>query len=197
MCDKVKFKFFNPFLEKNYFGKDTKNTEILLVADARRIKQGKKVTILYEVIETAPSETVVIDGVKYQKSLNFTGKIDNYFSEYLEILNYYKELTGIDYEIRYQHEFNEQPETQEVFKTVLKNREYVAKKLDQKYGNLRVRMSCPICGLTDKNSVNNIYTEDTITFYCPERRKNNYFKSIKFKTITQKTLTLSASFVCG
>lgn len=53
----------------------------------------KKVTILYEVIETAPSETVVIDGVKYQKSLNFTGKIDNYFSEYLEILNYYKELT--------------------------------------------------------------------------------------------------------
>lgn len=73
--------------------------------------------------------TVVIDGVKYQKSLNFSGKIDTYFVEYLEILNYYKELTGIDYEIRYQHEFNEQPETQEVFKTVLKNREYVAKKL--------------------------------------------------------------------
>lgn len=79
-----------------------------------------------------------------------------------------KELTGIDYKIRYQYEFNEQPETQEVFKTILKNREYVAKKLDQKYGNLRVRMSCPICGLTDKNSVNNVYTEDTITFYCPE-----------------------------
>ena len=38
----------------------------------------------------------------------------------------------------------------------------------KKYGNLRVRMSCPICGLTDKNSVNNVYTEDTITFYCPE-----------------------------
>ena len=89
-------------------------------------------------------------------------------NKYLEILNHYKELTGIDYEIRYQHEFNEQPETQEVFKTVLRNREYVAKKLDQKYGNLRVRMSCPICGLTDKNSVNNVYTEDTITFYCPE-----------------------------
>ena len=92
----------------------------------------KKVTILYEVIETAPSETVVIDGVKYQRSLNFTGKIDTYFAEYLEILNHYKKLTGIDYEIRYQYEFNEQPETLEVFKTVLKNREYVAKKLDQK-----------------------------------------------------------------
>lgn len=59
----------------------------------------------------------------------------------------------------------------EVFKTVLKNREYVAKKLDQKYGNLRVRMSCPICGLADKNSVNNEYEENTITFYCPEHGK--------------------------
>lgn len=152
-----------------HFG--TLETIALAFALARKLEEydsKKKVTILYEVIETAPSETVVINGVKYQKSLSFTGKIDNYFSEYLEILNHYKELTGIDYEIRYQHEFNEQPETQEVFKTVLRNREYVAKKLDQKYGNLRVRMSCPICGLTDKNSVNNVYTEDTITFYCPE-----------------------------
>lgn len=152
-----------------HFG--TLETIALAFALARKIEEydsKKKVTILYEVIETAPSETVVIDGVKYQRSLNFTGKIDTYFAEYLEILNHYKELTGIDYEIRYQYEFNEQPETLEVFKTVLKNREYVAKKLDQKYGNLRVRMSCPICGLTDKNSVNNKYTEDTITFYCPE-----------------------------
>lgn len=47
MCDKVKFKFFNPFLKKNYFGKDTKNTEILLVTDARRIKQGKKFESIY------------------------------------------------------------------------------------------------------------------------------------------------------
>lgn len=129
---------------------------------------NKQVTILYEVIETAPSETVIIDGIKYQRSLSFTGKIDTYFSEYLDILNHYKDLTGIDYEVRYQHEFNEQPETKEVFKAVLRNREYVAAKLDQKYGNLRVRMSCPVCGLTDKNSVKNEYTEDTITFFCPK-----------------------------
>lgn len=116
-----------------HFG--TLETIALAFALARKIEEydsKKKVTILYEVIENAPSETVVIDGVKYQRSLNFTGKIDTYFAEYLEILNHYKKLTGIDYEIRYQYEFNEQPETLEVFKTVLKNREYVAKKLDQK-----------------------------------------------------------------
>ena len=30
--------------------------------------------------------TVVIDGVKYQKSLNFSGKIDTYFVELLMII---------------------------------------------------------------------------------------------------------------
>ena len=91
-----------------HFG--TLETIALAFALARKIEEydaKKEVTILYEVIETAPSETVIIDGVKYQKSLNFTGKINTYFSEYLEILDHYKSLTGIDYEIRYQHEFNE------------------------------------------------------------------------------------------
>ena len=155
-----------------HFG--TLETIVLAFALAHKIKEydtKKCVTILYEVIETAPSETVVIDGIKYQKSLSFTGKIGMYFAEYVDILEHYKSLTGIDYEIRYQHEFNSQPETQAVFATVLKNREYVSRKLDQKYGNLRVRMSCPVCGLTDKNSVNNEYTEDTVTFYCPNHGK--------------------------
>lgn len=155
-----------------HFG--TLETIALAFALARKVEEcdtKKKVTILYEVIETAPSEIVIKDGVKYQKSLGFTGKIDTYFAEYVDILDYYKSKTGIDYEIRYQSEFNQQPETREVFSKILKNREYIAKKLDQKHGNLRVRMSCPICGLTDKNSVNNEYTEDTVTFYCPEHGK--------------------------
>jgi len=152
-----------------HFG--TLETIALAFALAWKIEDSdskKQVTILYEVIETAPGETVTIDGIKYQKSLKFTGKIDDYFVEYIDILDHYKELTGIDYEIRYQHEFNKQPETKEVLKAVLENREYISKKLDQKYGNLRVRMSCPICGLTDKNSRKNTYKDDSIIFYCPE-----------------------------
>ena len=52
-----------------HFG--TLETIALAFALARKLEEydsKKKVTILYEVIETAPSETVVIDGVKYQKS---------------------------------------------------------------------------------------------------------------------------------
>ena len=155
-----------------HFG--TLETITLAFALAQKIKEydhNKQVTILYEVIETAPSESIVIDGFNYQKSLNFTGKIDKYFAEYIDILDYYKNKTNIGYEIRYQYEFNNLQETKAVFKSVLTNRYYISKKLDQKYNNLRVRMSCPICGLTDKNSVKNEYTEDTVIFYCPEHGK--------------------------
>lgn len=74
-----------------HFG--TLETIALAYALAWKIKEydsKKQITILYEVIETAPSETVTIDGVKYQKSLNFTGKIDTYFTEYIDILEHYK-----------------------------------------------------------------------------------------------------------
>ena len=53
----------------------------------------KKVIILYEVIETAPGETIIIDNIKYQKSLKFTGKMNKYLNEYKEILEYYKSIT--------------------------------------------------------------------------------------------------------
>lgn len=131
----------------------------------------KKVIIIYEVIETAPSETITIDNIKYQKSLAFTGKMDNYFNEYLDILEYYKKVTGIDYEVRYQREFNNQPEIKEILVKILKNREYVSMRLDPKYHNLRLRVSCPKCGLTDKNSMKNEYNGNIITFYCPTHGK--------------------------
>ena len=126
------------------------------------------ISILYEVIETAPVETIEIDSINYQKSLYSTGKIKKYFEEYIEILDFYKEKTKVNYEIRYQYEFNDLYETKKVIKKILENREYISKKLDQKHGNLRIRMSCPKCGLTDKNSIKNEYNGDIITFFCPE-----------------------------
>ncbi len=74
------------------------------------IDSSKKVIILYEVIETAPGEELIINGIKYQKNLKTTGKVYKYMKEYIEILDYYKSLTGIEYEIRYQNEFNSQKE---------------------------------------------------------------------------------------
>lgn len=127
----------------------------------------KKVTILYEVIDSAPGETKIINNIKYQKSLKYTGKIHEYFDEYKEILNYYKKLTGVDYEIRYQTGFNSEPEIANIIKKIIKNKDYISSHLDPKYGKIRIRMSCPKCGLTDKNSILNKYIENKIFFNCP------------------------------
>lgn len=132
---------------------------------------SKKVIILYEVIETAPGETIIINNIKYQKSLKYTGKMDYYLNEYKEILEYYKKMTGIEYEIRFQKEFNSQPEISDIIKKIISNRKYISERLDPKYNKVRIRMSCPICGLTDKNSILNEYEENKIIFFCPEHGK--------------------------
>lgn len=138
-----------------------------LASNIMKYDKNKKVIILYEVIDSAPSETSVINGIKYQKSLKYTGKMNEFLGEYLEILEYYKNLTGITYEIRFQKEFNSQPEISGIIKKIINNREYISSRLDPKYGKIRIRMSCPKCGLTDKNSILNKYNDNTIIFYCP------------------------------
>ena len=52
----------------------------------KAVDSNKKVIILYEVIETAPGEETIIDGIKYQKNLKTTGKVYKYMKEYIEIL---------------------------------------------------------------------------------------------------------------
>ena len=69
--------------------------------------------------------------------------------------------------IKYQNEFNNQEEIGYIVKKIIKNKDYICKRLDPKHNNLRIRMSCPKCGLTDKNSIKNKYTDNNIIFYCP------------------------------
>lgn len=128
---------------------------------------SKNVSILFEVVDTAPSETVTIEGVKYQKSLKQTGAINNYLHQYVEILEYLKLKTNINYEIRMQSEFNKQKEIYPIVKNIIQNRDKIKDVLDPKHGNLRVRVSCTECGLSDKNSVNNSYDNNEIVSRCP------------------------------
>jgi hypothetical protein len=171
-----------------HFG--TLETIALSFALAKRIIEYNskiKVTVLYEVIETAPSESLTIDNIKYQKNLNYTGKMNDYISEYIDILDYYQKSTSIDYEIRYQYEFNKQPEIKKALKKILNNRTYISQKLDQKHNRLRIRMSCPKCGLTDKNCINNKYTNNIISFYCPNHKRysiniNNNTENLEYNS---------------
>lgn len=168
-----------------HFG--TLETIALSFALAKKIEEydmSKKVIVLYEIVETAPDEEQVIDGIKYQKNLLTTGKEKIFMKEYVEILDYYQKITGIDYELRYQNEFNSQPEIGPIIKKIIDNKNYICQRLDPKYNNMRIRMSCPICGLTDKNSVNNEYVGDQIIFKCPihgEYEANVLKESSKFE----------------
>lgn len=70
----------------------------------KEINPNVNVKVLFEVVDTEPSETIEINGVKYQRSLKNTGKINNNFNDYMEILEYFKTIDNVDYLIRFQSE---------------------------------------------------------------------------------------------
>ena len=84
------------------------STSFSLAKKMKEIKPELDVSVLFEVVDTAPSETIEINGIKYQKSLKSTGKINNNFNDYLEILEFFKQNDNIDYMIRFQSNFNKQ-----------------------------------------------------------------------------------------
>lgn len=128
-------------------------------------------SVLFEVVDTAPGEQVIINDIVYQKSLKNTGKLTEFMPQFIEILEFLKTKTQINYEIRYQSEFNSQEYIKPIIRQIIEQREKIVKYLDPKYEKLKIRVSCPKCGLADKNSINNTYTENKIIFECPKDGK--------------------------
>ena len=156
-------------------------------------------SVIFEVVDTAPSEQIIINSIKYQKNLKNTGIIDKYMPQFIEILEFLKNKTNIKYEIRYQKEYNAQNEVKKVVHKIISNREEISKYLDYKYQNLKIRISCPKCGLTDKNSINNKYNENIITCYCPKHGefKINYYKDTKLLEYSTPLRNLIRGMVYG
>ena len=151
------------------------------------------VSILFEVVDTAPSEQLTINNVNYQKSLKSTGVINDYMPQFEEILEYLSQLTGILYKIRYQSEFNKQKEIPVYIKKLIEKRQEIAKYLDPKNENLRIRSACPQCGLADKNSINNTYSNEEITCICPIHGKysvniDNESEKMEYNTPTRNLI---------
>lgn len=155
------------------------------------------VSILFEVVDTAPSEQLTINNINYQKSLKSTGIINDYMPQFREILEYLSQLTNVSYKIRYQSEFNKQKEIPFYIKKLIDQQQNVAKYLDPKNENLRIRSACPQCGLTDKNSINNTYTNDEISFICPIHGKyrvniDNESEKLEYNTPTRNLIRAMA-----
>lgn len=60
MCDKEKVKKIKFFMDRNYIGKEYNNVDVLMITDARRIKQEEK----YESIYTDEIEALIKDKLK-------------------------------------------------------------------------------------------------------------------------------------
>ncbi|MBR2833174.1 MAG: hypothetical protein IKE75_01915 [Bacilli bacterium] len=108
-----------------------------------------------------------INGIKYQKSLKNTGAINNNFDDYLEILEYFKTLNNINFDVRFQSQFNQEPYIYPIVHKIIQNEKELATIMDPKYKKLRIRVACPDCGLADKNSINTKFDNDDIISYCP------------------------------
>ncbi|MFH1566068.1 MAG: hypothetical protein ABIB98_02600 [bacterium] len=142
-------------------------------------KQNSKTTsITFEVIDTAPAKELVIDGLRYQISLRNSGQADIYLAQYKQLLNILKGLTGVDFILRRQEAFNSQQTIPDIIREVVENKVLLAPILDPKKKKLKIRVPCPDCGLTDKDSVRNILFKNYLQAYCPKHGKfRAYYKN--------------------
>ena len=126
-----------------------------------------EVTVVFEMIDTAPGKTKIIGEKEYQISLKESGILDKYIDQYYEILKYLSEFSGIPYEVRRQEEFNKHTAIPNIVKNVMDNEEELSKILDPQNNIIRIRSACPICGLTDKHGINNKFIGDKLISTCP------------------------------
>ena len=125
------------------------------------------VTVVFEMVDTAPGKTEVIDGKKYQINLKESGILDKYIDQYYEILKYLSEFSGIPYEVRKQEEFNKHTAIPNIIKNIMDNEEELSKILDPQNNIIRIRSACPVCGLTDKHGIDNKFIGDKLICTCP------------------------------
>lgn len=126
------------------------------------------VSVLFEVVDTAPGKTIVINGISYQQDLKNTIIMDDAMQDFEKVLNFLSKRNNIKYKIRKQSEFNDQKEIKYIVDSIVKKKDILAKLLDPKKERLRIRSSCPKCGLVDKEGVNTKIIGTKIISICPE-----------------------------
>ena len=137
----------------------------------QKYKSKKDILVLFEVVDTAPSKKIDINGVSYQYDLKDSDIMEYSMNDFIDILNYYSKKDNIKYKIRKQSEFNSQKEIKDIVKGILKEKDILKNILDPKHGKIRIRSSCPKCGLVDKNGVNTIVGDNELISFCPKHGK--------------------------
>ncbi|KAJ6590636.1 hypothetical protein DFH09DRAFT_1139897 [Mycena vulgaris] len=141
---------------------------------AQRIRDDKTgnardVLISLDIVDTAPSEQITVDGIKYQRSQRHTGEMKRYMGDFIRVLEQLQSYTDVPWRIRTQAECFGQPAAVQAVAAVIARRAELARSFSPDTGCLGIRAACPMegCGLADKHGINNVYDGTFIKFQCP------------------------------
>ncbi|KAL3462789.1 hypothetical protein BJX64DRAFT_299348 [Aspergillus heterothallicus] len=156
-----------------HIGNITTFATCFAVAAALQKQFGRVVRAQFTLVDTAPSpgHEFCINGVKYQKSVEESGRFEAMKTTFTKILDRLSQLSGVSYEVDGQSFWRSNPAFPSVVRCLVARREELGPRLVPETGRLAIRASCPVvgCGLADKHGVNNQYHGDgRITFICPD-----------------------------
>ena len=127
-----------------------------------------QVSVLFEMVDTAPAIAQKIGDKNYQISLRESGEMNKYIDQYNEILEQLSSISNISYQVRGQREFNRHTSIPDIVKKVISHRDLLAPILEPKKHIIRIRSACPICGLTDKKGIENKFVDNKMICFCPK-----------------------------
>ena len=143
---------------------------------AKRIREDvsaspRNVLVSLDLVDTAPSQQLSLDGIKYQRSHRYTREMENHMGDFRHVMESLHSYSGVPYRIRTQEEFLSHPDMPDIVQDIVQRRTDLAKSLAPERGCLAIRATCPRvnCGLSEKYGTRNVYNDEkkTITFYCP------------------------------
>ena len=70
-----------------------------LAKKMKEYNENINIFVLFEVVDTAPSKTIEINGIKYQYDLKGTEKMENSMKDFLSVLKYLSKKTKIKYKV--------------------------------------------------------------------------------------------------
>lgn len=156
---------------------------------------NKPVKIFVELLESVTGEEKIINGNRYYKNLDKVtmedGKTikEKYLPYFMDILEKLKERDEVEYEILFFYDYQKQKLVKKSLIEVINNSKILGEILDPKKSEIRLRIPCPHCGLTEKHlvdtKINNVNdNEIIIESKCPIHGRYiseiNMNKNVKF-----------------
>lgn len=143
------------------------------LAAALKTNFQREIRAKFVYVDSAPTpgQDIMIDGVRYQKSLKHTGDFQANQTPFMKVLDQLSNFFGVPYDIETQNFWRSNLAFCATLRGIVARHQNFGSHISPETGKLAIRASCPWegCGLADKHGVNNRYHDDSrVTFVCPD-----------------------------